>query len=217
MRLTAFTTRGGRILGSLLLVVVCVLAFLSVIVPFVLGAQSYTVLTGSMRPALEPGHLVGARATPIEAIAPGDIVTFQIESGRPEVATHRVVGIRYDRHGERLLLTQGDANNAQDEAPVQEAQLRGVVVYAVPLLGYVNIWATPGVKSIVVSVLGILAIGWGLFVLLKDQRRRRRARTGVSVAAVAVLLVLAPSTTPSASAEESDPLQLSSDGSGAST
>lgn len=207
---------GGLVTGALgttLLILVCAIAFFTVIVPLLLGAQSYTVLTGSMRPALEPGHLIAVRATPIDEIKPGDIITFQIESGNPEVATHRVVGVGYNSEGERLLTTKGDANNVEDANQVQEVQLRGVLVYAVPWLGYLNVWATPAIKSIVITVLGIAAIGWGLVVLLKDtQRRRRVAKASAAVVAAVALIALSPGTATIANATTPDPLLLSADG-----
>ncbi|MGM7677436.1 signal peptidase I [Microbacterium sp. A94] len=207
--------RTRRIVGTIVLSAVCALAFFTVVIPFVLGAQSYTVLTGSMRPALDPGHLIAVRETPIDEIKVGDIVTFQIESGKPEVATHRVVGIGYGADSDRLLITQGDANNVQDANPVQEVQLRGVVVYAIPWLGYINIWATPAVKSTLVTVLGVGAIGWGLFMLVKDTRTRRRvARAGAAVTTAALLVIAFPfaTTTPAQAATTSEYLLLSTDG-----
>ena len=199
-----------RILGTTLLVIVCALAFFSVVIPLLLGAQTYTVLTGSMKPTYEPGHLIAVRETPIEQIAAGDVITFQIASGAPAVATHRVVGVGYAADGERLLITRGDANDAPDENPVQEVQLRGVVVYSIPWLGYVNLWATPGVKSIVVTVVGIGAIGWGLIVLLKDARSRRRAAAGI--VAAALLLAVCPVLAPDPAVAAADRLLLSADG-----
>lgn len=204
--------RTRRIIGTVVLAVVCILAFFMVIVPFVLGAQSYTVLTGSMKPALESGHLIAVRATPIDKITPGDIVTFQLESGRPTVATHRVVGVGNSADGERLLITKGDANNVRDKNPVQEVQVRGVLVYAIPWLGYINVWATPLVKSVLVTVIGVGAIGWGLLVLLKDTRRRRRVVKAGAVAAAAMLTVLSPAAPAAQATVARQPLLLSADG-----
>lgn len=204
----------ARILTTTLLVAVCTLAFFSVVIPLLLGAQTYTVLTGSMKPTYEPGHLIAVRETPIEEITAGDVITFQIESGRPEVATHRVVGVGYTADGDRVLLTQGDANDAPDENPVQAVQLRGVVVYSIPWLGYLNLWATPGVKSIIVTVVGIGAIGWGVIALLKDTRSRRRAVVvGTTAAAAALMLIVSPVLAPAPAAADDGPrLLLSADG-----
>lgn len=204
--------RFRRILGTIVLLCVCLLAFLTVLVPFLLGAQSYTVLTGSMRPTLEPGHLIAVRDTPIKDIRVGDVITFQLESGKPTVATHRVVSVGHSAQGERLLYTQGDANNLQDENSVQEAQIRGVLVYAIPWLGYLNVWATPLVKSLLITIVGIGAIGWGLLVLLSDARRRRRIAQAGVVAAVACLLIALPLPAPTAHASTASQLLLSADG-----
>lgn len=198
------------------LVIVSLLALFTVIFPLVLGAQSYTVLTGSMKPALEPGYLIGVRPTPIAEISVGDIVTFQLESGEPAAATHRVVSVGFDGSGEKLLITQGDANNVADTQPVREVQLRGVVVYAVPWFGYPNSWATPAIKSAVVATLGLAAISWGVIVLGRDLFQGRRPARHRLLGAVVLALALVPlSDAELASAAEppSEPaLQLSTDG-----
>ncbi len=168
-----------RTVGSaLFLVFVCTVALLAVGIPMVLGAQSYTVLTGSMRPTLPPGALVAVRATDPSDIRIGDVITFQVRSGEPEVATHRVAAIGIDGRGERVFTTKGDANNVADAAPVRPVQIRGVLVYAVPVLGYLNIWATPSTKSLLVAFIGVAAIAWGCIVLVRDATRRRHGRQG---------------------------------------
>lgn len=212
-RSPARRTRG--ILLGILLAIVCALALFTVVIPFILGASSYTVLTGSMRPALEQGHLIAVRPAPIADLRIGDVVTYQVHSGEPEVVTHRVVAIGVDGTGERILTTQGDANNVADAEPVREVQVRGVLVYAIPWLGWINIWATPSVKSIVVAVIGVLAIGWGVVALIGDAVRRRRL-AAVAAAAIAVVAALTGGliAAPSAQAASADPspLLLSHDG-----
>ncbi|MFD5215153.1 signal peptidase I [Microbacterium sp. NPDC058345] len=194
------------------LTVVCVLAFFTVVMPLLLGAHSYTVLTGSMRPGLEPGTLIAARPTDPSEIRIGDIITFQLRSGQPEVATHRVVGVGVSGEGERIFTTRGDANNVNDAAPVLGVQVRGVLVYAMPWLGYINIWATPLTKSIVITVLGVGAIGWGVVALLRDASLRRRVQRAAPALAIVAAVAIALSVPPSAQAEEPETLLLSTDG-----
>lgn len=209
-----------ELLGAALLLVVCMLALLTVVVPFALGAQSYTVLTGSMRPALEPGTLIAVRAAEAADIRVGDVITYQLRSGEPAVATHRVVGVGVSGDGERLFTTRGDANDTPDREPVRAVQIRGVLVYAVPWLGYVNLWATPAVKSALITALGAGAILWGVVALIGDARRRRRgrgARGGRSAAATSATVLLAaaalPLGAPPAHASQTDDhLQVSVDG-----
>ncbi|MGW8483478.1 signal peptidase I [Microbacterium sp. NPDC055903] len=210
--------RGGqvrRVLTWAVLFLVCALAFLTVVVPLVLGAQSYTVLTGSMRPGIPPGALIAVRDAPIHDIRVGDVITYQLRSGEPEVVTHRVVGTGVDGAGERILTTKGDDNNVADEEPVRDVQIRGVVVYAIPWLGYLSIWATPSIKSIVVTVIGVSAIGWGAWMLMKDARRRRRAKAAAGAVSAILLGALSMTLLPATPAEAAAPagfLRLSADG-----
>lgn len=176
------------IVTSAVLGVLVLLAILTVGVPAALGAQPYSVLTGSMRPGIPPGSLIAVRAVPFEDIRIGDIVTYQLESGKPAVVTHRVVGRTEAGDGERMLTTRGDANDIADAAPVREVQVRGVVVYAVPLLGYPGSILNGPTRSGIVVVAGAAVILYGVFLLARSMRRDRRR---APVAAAAALFVLA--------------------------
>jgi signal peptidase I len=159
-----------RIGGTVLLGIVALTAMLTIVIPAVLGARSYTVLTGSMRPHLPPGTLVASRPTPFADIRIGDIVTYQLRSGEPELVTHRVIGLAADGDGARLLVTRGDANDVSDAAPVRAAQVRGVVIYAVPYAGYLNVWGSPTTKALIVGIVGLGVIGYGVVLLVRPRR-----------------------------------------------
>jgi signal peptidase I len=193
-------------------------ALLAVVVPLVLGTQTYTVLTGSMRPGMPPGTLVAVRETPSDRIRVGDVVTYQLRPGEPEVVTHRVVGVTHDNAGGTLLTTRGDANDVADP-PVQPAQVRGVVVYAIPFVGYPGMLVGGTTRGTLVLVLGAGVIGYGVVVLVADlvrSRRRRAAAAGIAAMLLAAPLALGMPGAP-ARADEPSPappgtLQLSTDG-----
>ncbi|MGD8194396.1 signal peptidase I [Herbiconiux sp. P18] len=171
--------RAGRVGGWLALGVTTAVLLLLVVLPRLAGASAYTVLTGSMEPVLPPGELVVVRPVDPAAVRVGDIVTYQVESGRPAVVTHRVVGVGVDGSGERSFRLRGDANGADDLDPVRPEQLRGVLWYHVPLLGRLNSALTGGQRSVVVPVVvgGLLlyaAIMWGGAL----RARRRVGRPG---------------------------------------
>lgn len=169
----------GLSLGVLLLVLA--LGTITVALPAVVGGMPLSVLTGSMRPTLPPGTLVVIKPAPVEEIGVGDVITFQIESGKPAVATHRVIARSDDSaSGEVRFTTQGDANNAPDPEPVRPAQIRGEVWYAVPYLGWANQAVDGQTRSWVIPVLA-----GGLFVyaawtigsgVLEKMRGRDTAR-----------------------------------------
>lgn len=103
-------------------------------VPMPFGVGAAVVLSGSMEPELSVGDLLIVSER--EAYEVGDIVVFQ--DGRTPV-THRIV--ETDEDGK--FITRGDANNTND-APIFPDQIKGEVVFSIPLLGYaVNVIKNP--------------------------------------------------------------------------
>lgn len=172
--------RAGSIVGQAVTWMVILSAtsalMVSVLVPRLAGGTPYDVLTGSMRPELPSGTLVVVRPTPIEEIAIGDVITYQLASGKPTVVTHRVVGIGVDVEGARVLQTQGDANEKLDPKPVREVQIKGELWYSVPKLGHLHHVLTGqerqwAVYAVAILLLGYAAMAWGGS--LRDRLRRR--------------------------------------------
>ena len=128
--------------------------------------------------------MVVARPVAADDIALGTVITFQLASGQPAVATHRVVAIARRPDGELRFLTKGDANNDPDQQWVRPEQVRGALWYAVPRLGLLSELLTGeqrqrGVEAVAAVLLGYAALwppappGTGA-----GQERRERAGTG---------------------------------------
>jgi len=167
-----------RGLGWGALGLVALIAALVFVVPMVIGAQRYTIVSGSMEPGIPVGSLVVVQPRQIDDVGMGDVITFQLESGESAVATHRVVGEGRTGDGERLLVTQGDANSTADSAPVQAAQLRGVLVYTVPLLGWMNFLISGELRTWVLAVVSgslVIYAVWMFVGAWLDRRRRLSA------------------------------------------
>jgi signal peptidase len=67
-----------------------------------------TVLTGSMRPEIQPGDVVMVRAVPTDELKAGDVIAY-LPPAHTTPVLHRIVSI--DSSG---LVTKGDANNVAD-------------------------------------------------------------------------------------------------------
>lgn len=163
-----------RLLAWCTCLVVTGLVVAAVVVPRVAGATPYTVLTGSMAPAYPPGTLVVVRPVDPSQVRIGDVVTYQLRSGEPAVATHRVVGVGWSAQGERLLTTRGDANPVPDAEPVRAVQLRGRVWYSLPWVGHLNVLLTPGQHQRLVQVSALLLFLYAGGVLWRGWRTRPR-------------------------------------------
>ena len=109
-------------------------------VPMPFGVGASVVLSGSMEPALSVGDLLILQEQ--TNYIPGDVVVYQ--SGSIAVV-HRLVALE----GENAI-TRGDANNAFDE-PIPAAAIKGKVIAAIPVLGYL-IWAMKTPVGILLTI-----------------------------------------------------------------
>jgi signal peptidase len=179
MSLRAARTVAGRAIALLVAGFVVVILGITVIVPAVGGGTVYTILTGSMRPGMPPGTIVVDRHKPASQIRTGDVVTYQLESGKPTVVTHRVVAVQTSLDGKIQLITQGDANETPDPKPVKPVQVRGVRWYAVPYLGYPARMVGGNVRRLALTGTILVLFGYAAFSFggaVRDNRRSRRNR-----------------------------------------
>ena len=165
----------GIVIWSLILVTTAALAA-AVVVPRLTGATPYTVLTGSMRPDLAPGSLVVIRPVAAKDIAIGDVITYQLESGKPAVVTHRVVSIGVDTTGSTAFRTQGDANSSPDTDLIRPVQIRGEVWYSVPHLGHLSNLLTVDQRETAVYIAAAALLGYAIVQWTGALRGRDRAR-----------------------------------------
>jgi signal peptidase len=144
--------------------------------PLALGDHPATDLTGSMEPTISPGDVViNEEISPTEATV-GDIVTFRDPEQQSKMITHRVVSIQSVNDGRYAFVTQGDANNTQEHWRVPADGQIGRVLYTVPWVGNIAVFARtrPG--------MGLL-IGIPLLLIMAEEltriwRPRQKERPG---------------------------------------
>lgn len=165
-------------LSAGLLAFVLLLGVLVIVVPAATGSTPMTVLTGSMEPTYPPGTLVIVKPLDAQDIRIGDAITYQIESGRDAVVTHRVIAISQSTDGGVRFTTKGDANGAADAAEVEPVQIRGKIWYSVPWIGYVNnllsgearVWLIPALAIGLFLYAGYM-LASGIHSSVKQRRR----------------------------------------------
>lgn len=97
------------------------------------------VLTGSMRPGVQPGDLVLLVPEPVASVRVGQVLDFQPPGEGGASVVHRVVAVTPGRGGP-VIRTKGDANNVADSWKARLSgprawRVRGVI----PKLGYVSV------------------------------------------------------------------------------
>ncbi|MDD2978632.1 MAG: signal peptidase I [Hespellia sp.] len=119
------------VLGTVLLVIL-VLACIPLTVPKVFGYHIYTVISGSMAPAIPTGSLVYIKNLPADDIQKEDVIAFYGEMDTTSIITHRVVS---NSKNMGQFITKGDANKEKDMNPVKYDNYIGKVVLSVPVVG----------------------------------------------------------------------------------
>lgn len=169
----------GRILLWTVILGCCAVLAIAVLLPRVAGATPYAIMTGSMQPTLPAGTLAVVKPADPDTIGVGTVITYQLESGRPTVVTHRVVAQGVNHQGELLFRTQGDANDTPDQRWVRPVQIRGKLWYAIPYLGYPTQLITGRQHQLLVYVAAAGLLGYAGYMFgaaLRDRRRTRRQR-----------------------------------------
>ncbi|GAB7092980.1 hypothetical protein JCM30237_01320 [Halolamina litorea] len=147
-----------HVVGFIVLLLV-IAPFAAYAAPALVGAdESYIVLTGSMRPGIDPGDVVFVSATSAASIGVDDVITYT-RPGSNTPTTHRVVEV-VERDGDRLFRTQGDANEDPDSALIAPEQVVGVVTLTIPFIGTVI-----GLADSQYGFLALVVLPFGLLVL----------------------------------------------------
>jgi signal peptidase I len=116
-----------------------------------------TVLSGSMRPAFDPGDMVVVTPEPIRDVRVGQVISYRIPIGDHHVESHRVIQV-IRRGGEISVRTKGDANTGPDP---WTATLHGTTAWQVravlPKLGWAILWfRTPLMHELTVLLAPLL-------------------------------------------------------------
>lgn len=106
------------------------------LVPAALGWRSDVVLSGSMRPALDPGDVVVSSPVAVGEVEAGDVVIVTSAARPGRTLVHRVDSVRSDG----TLVTRGDANRVTDSTTVAPDDVLGAGRLRVPVLGMASVW-----------------------------------------------------------------------------
>lgn len=127
------------------------------------GVRTAVVLTGSMRPALDPNDMILVRATTASDVRARQIVSFAAPDGSGAVITHRVESVSPAPGGTLAFVTRGDANNTSERWTIDASGSVGRVVGVLPGVGAVTAWAgDPAMRRGVFGLLGALLLALGL-------------------------------------------------------
>lgn len=138
----------------ILVSIIVILSFISIksdIAFNIIGIRPYTVLSGSMKPEMDPGDVVFVTNRGKNDLNEGDIITFYENN---TIITHRIVEITKEGY-----TTKGDNNNSIDIFTVKQENIIGKVLFHIPKIGYlIELLSRPIVIAIEMILLAGLII-----------------------------------------------------------
>ena len=140
-----------------------------------MGIGVTTVLTGSMRPAIDAGDLIVTKVSSAGTVGVGDVIV--VETSGTTVA-HRVVDTRV-LNGLNRFTTKGDANAQIDTDPVLVSPTHELprVVWTIPAIGSpLAFLASADAQRMAVTLL----VGANLMALVLFARGRRQVGPDLS-------------------------------------
>lgn len=151
---------------------VTVLVAIAFIVIKLIDWNLFSVDSSSMSPQYPVHSLVVVQKTAPEKIKIGDVITYVLnEDG--VLVTHRVAAIS---SANQSFITKGDANSAEDAAPVLWENVVGKVVLGIPWLGrpfrFLTAQENRPIVISAIAALFVFSLGWDLF-----SRRSRKKRS----------------------------------------
>lgn len=117
--------------------------------PEIFGYSQLVVTSGSMEPEFSAGDVILIKAK--DSYELGDVVTFRDNAG--QLVTHRLVG-----RTEGMFVTQGDANNVEDDDLLAPGNIVGGLVTYIPAVGRLLLFLRTPFGLLLLVAVGILLI-----------------------------------------------------------
>ena len=158
-----------EVITTLIVIIVVLFAVLLVGVRL-FGIQVFSVISGSMEPEYPVGSWIYVKEVDPYEVEVGDVITYVLPNDMP--STHRVV--RVDAENQHFY-TKGDANEAEDGAPVNFINLIGTPIFKIPVLGYIAYYIQhPPGMYIAITAGAVLLILAFLPDLFRDDKQKAK-------------------------------------------
>lgn len=153
--------------GFVLLLLVA--AVLPLTLPRLFGLTPYSVLTGSMEPAIPAQSVIFVKRCEPSLLETGDVITYRLGSAAQYVQTHRIAAMNPEK---TLFTTKGDANLSVDQTQVKAENVLGKVVFHIPEYGKLAeyIRTSEGIAACV-AAFAVVLILWMTADRIKSKER----------------------------------------------
>lgn len=158
-------------------------AILVTVVGFLMaGYRPAIVLSGSMRPTIQPGDVTVYHSIAPKDLKVGDIVMYHGTSADQSTitnVTHRLIGFKATESGEmtdtyvegvtKYFVTKGDANQSAD-GPHTLNQLSGKVEFWIPWIGIPLNWIRNNLLVVMFGAISLIVLSYIISIFIKGKK-----------------------------------------------
>lgn len=132
------------------------------------GIELFSVRTGSMYPTYPVGSIILVYPTDFSQLSVGDVITFTIEGNT--TVTHRIHTIN---NQSKTIITKGDNNNTPDKKSINANDILGKVVFSIPYLGYISVFADTIYGKITIFAIALFVVAMVVYNFINAIIKKR--------------------------------------------
>src|ERR1035437_2977263 len=134
--------------------------------------QINTVLTGSMRPGIQPGDLAVTTTASTSSLRRGQILLYNPPGYSKTPLSHRIVNLKKTAKG-TVVTTKGDANNTADAPVLLTKRSAWVVRFHIPKVGYAINWLQQPIQKLILFIIAIIFVLGTLWSFIWDGTKEK--------------------------------------------
>ena len=161
------------------------------VVTFGQGIRYFVVVSDSMIPSLNTGHVVITNTnnddscSSFDCLKEGDVIVFHPNSTTSnsetgKIIVHRIEEIGFDSDGLRVLRTKGDANPQSIQGvdyPISKNNYIGKVVYVIPYVGLLLMYLDLLARVVMQPLLYIIIAAIVTAIFLLEYQKKKHLKT----------------------------------------
>ena len=134
--------------------------------PKIFGYGYAVVISGSMEPEISVNDIVYVKEQ--DSYAVGDIITYEKYDS---YITHRIIDVVDGEY-----VTKGDSNNTKDQDTVMLEQVRGKVVYVLPVFGAMVLYMKTPIGTLVTLLIALICLEVPYRIRLSRARKKGKKK-----------------------------------------
>lgn len=160
---------------SIIGIIISILMIISVSViyiPTFFGINTIPINSNDMSPRIMNGSLCFTKQADNSALEVGDVIGLKNEDGHNTI--RRIVRIK-PSNGQ--MLTKGDNLELLDKTPLNQENVIGKSIFAIPLLGFISGVLTTLIGKIIFGVVFVIILGLSIYLIIDIKKNKTLTTT----------------------------------------